>query len=66
MSIEYHLYLLRLFYNVNYYNLFSIFVFMFIGDSMSTVMLLLYYLPMTMIIIILSVVLYCMYNLIII
>ena len=38
------------------------FVFMFMGGSMSAVMLLLCYLPMTMIIIILPVVLYSMYN----
>ena len=62
MSVEYHLYLLHFLYYVNDYNLFIIFVFMFMGGSMSAVMLLLCYLPMTMIIIILSVVLYCMYN----
>ena len=65
MSIEYHLYLLHFFYYVNDYHLFIIFVFMFMGGSMSAVMLLLCYLPMTMIIIILPTVLYSMYNLII-
>ena len=50
MSIEYHLYLLHFFYYVNEYNLFIIFVFMLMGGSMSAVMLLLCYLPMTMII----------------
>ena len=65
MSIEYHLYLLHFFYHTNDYNLFIIFVFMFMGGSMSAVMLLLCYLPMTMIIIKLSIVLYCIYNLII-
>ena len=65
ISIEYHLYLLHFFYHVNDYNLFIIFVFMFMGGSMSAVMLLLCYLPMTMIIMKLSIVLYCMYNLII-
>ena len=34
MSIEYHLYLLHFFYHVNDYNLFIIFVFMFMGGSM--------------------------------
>ena len=61
MSIEYHLYLLH-FYYVNDYNIYFI---MCMGGSMSAVMLLLWYLPMTMIIIILAVVLYSMYNLII-
>ena len=65
MSVEYHLYLLHFFYYVNDYNLFIIFVFMFMGGSMSAVMSLLCYLTMTMIIIILSVVLYRMYNFII-
>ena len=51
MSIEYHLYLLHFLYHVNYYNLLIICVFMFMGGSMSEVMLLLCYLPMTMIII---------------
>ena len=37
-------------------------LFLFMGGSMSAVKLLLYYLPMTMIIIILPVVLYSMYN----
>ena len=55
MSIEYYLYLLQFFYYVNDYNLFIIFVFTFMGGSMSAVMLLLCYLPMTMIIIILHV-----------
>ena len=45
MSIEYHLYLLHFFYHANDYNLFIIFVFMFMGGSMSAVMLLLCYLP---------------------
>ena len=45
MSIEYHLYLLHFFYHVNDYNLFIIFVFIFMGGSMSAVMLLLCYLP---------------------
>ena len=45
MSIEYHLYLLHFLYYVNDYNLFIIFVFMFMGGSMSAVMLLLCYLP---------------------
>ena len=45
MTVEYHLYLLRLFYYVNDYNFFIIFVFMFMGGSMSAVMLLLCYLP---------------------
>ena len=65
MSIEYDLYLLHFIYYVNDYNLFIIVVFMFMGGSMSAVMLLLCYLPMTMIIINLSIVLYSMYNLII-
>ena len=65
MSIEYHLYLLQFFYYVKDYNLCIIFAFMFMGGGMSAVMLLLCYLPMTMIIIILPVVLYSMYNLII-
>ena len=64
MYIEYHLYLLHFFYHANDYNLFIIFVFMFMGGSMSAVMLLLCYLPMTMVIINLSIVLYCIYNLI--
>ena len=59
MSIEYHLYLLNFFYYVNDYNIFII------CGGMSAVMLLSCYLPMTMIIILLSVVLYSMYNLII-
>ena len=62
MSIEYHLYCVYFFYYVNDYNLFIFFVFMFVGGNMSAVMLLLCYLPMTMIIIILPVVLYSMYN----
>ena len=62
MSIEYHLYFVYFFYYVHDYNLFNIFVFMFMGGSMSAVMLLLCYLPMTMIFIILPVVLYSMYN----
>ena len=49
MSIEYHLYLLHFFYHVNDYNLFIVFVFMFMGGSMSASMLLLCHLPMTMI-----------------
>ena len=65
MSIEYHLYLLHFLYYVNDYSIFIIFVFMFMGGSMSAVMLLLCYLPMTMIIIKLSIVLYCIYNLMI-
>ena len=65
MSIEYHLNLLHFLYYVNDYNLFIIYVFMFMGGSMSAVMLLLCYLPMPMIIIIFPVVLYSMYNLII-
>ena len=56
MSIEYHLNLLHFFYHVNDYNLSIIFVFMFMGGSMSAVILLLCYLPMTMIIIKLSIV----------
>ena len=62
MSIEYHLYLLHFFYHVNDNNLFIIFVFMFMGGSMAAVMLLLCYLPITMIIINLCIVLYCIYN----
>ena len=62
MSIEYHLFLLNFFCYVNDYNLFIIFVFMFMGGSMSVVMLLLCYLPLTMIFIILPIVLYSMYN----
>ena len=65
MFIKYHLYLLHYFYYVNNNNLFIIFVFMLMGGSMSAVMLLLCYLPITMFIIILPVVLYSMYNLII-
>ena len=65
MSVEYHLYLPHFFYYVNDYNIFIIFVFMFMGGSMPAVMLLLCYLSMTKIIIILPVVLYSMYNLII-
>ena len=65
MSIEYHLYLLHFFYYVNDYNLFIVFVFIFMGGSKSAVMLLLCYLSLTMIIIILPVVLYSIYNLII-
>ena len=65
MSIEYHLYLIHFFYHVNDYNRIMIFVFMFMGGSMSAGMLLFCYLPMTMLIITLSIVLYCMYNLII-
>ena len=61
MSIEYHLYLLHYFYYVNNYNFFIIFVFMFMGRGMSGVMLILFYLPMTMPIIILPVVLYIQY-----
>ena len=57
MSIEYHLYLLHFFYHINDYNLFIIFVFMFMGGSMSAVMLLLCNIPLTMIIINLSIVL---------
>ena len=61
MSIEYHLYLLHFFYHVNDYNIVIIFVCMFMDGSMSAVMLLLCYLPMTMIMIKLYIVLYCMY-----
>ena len=43
MSIEYHLYLLHFFNHVIDYNIYIIFVFMFMGDSMSAVMLLLCY-----------------------
>ena len=57
MSIEYHLYLVKKFYYVN--------VFLFMGGSTEVVMLLLCYLSMTMIIILILVVLYSMYNLII-
>ena len=46
MFTKYHLYLLHVFYYVNYYNIFIIFVFMFMGGSMLAVMLLLCYLPM--------------------
>ena len=49
--------LFSIYFNVNDYNLCIIFVFMFMGGSMSAVMLLLCYLPMTMIIIKLSIVL---------
>ena len=45
MSIEYHLYLPHFVYYVNDYNLFIRFVFMFMGGSMSAVMLLLCHLP---------------------
>ena len=62
MSIEYHLYLLHFFNHENDYNLFIIYVFMFMGGSMPAVMLLLCYLPMTMIIITLTVGLCSMYN----
>ena len=65
MSMEYHLYLLHFLYYVNDYSLFIIFVFMFMDGSMSAVMLLLCYRPMTMIIIILSIVLYNMYDIVI-
>ena len=65
MSVEYYLYLLQFFNYVNDYNLFIIFVFMFMDGSMSVVMLLLCYLLITMIIIILPVILCSMYNLII-
>ena len=65
MSIEaIYIYYTFLYY-VNDYNLVIIFVFMCMVGSMSAVMLLLCYLRMTMIIIILPVVLYSMYNLII-
>ena len=49
MFIEYDLYFVYFFYYVNDYNLFIFFVFMFMGGSMSAVMLLLCYLTMTMI-----------------
>ena len=65
MSVGCRLYLLRFFYYVNDYYLFIIFVFMFMGGTMSAVMLLLWYLPLTMNIIILPIVIYIMYNLII-
>ena len=62
MSVEYHLYFVYFYYYVNDYKLFIIFVFMFMGGSMSAVMSLLCYLPMTNIIIILPVVLNSIYN----
>ena len=52
-------------YYVNDVNLFIICGFRFMAGSMSVVMLLICYLPMTMLIMILSVVLYTMCNLII-
>ena len=62
MSIEYHLH----HYTSSIMQMIIIsLLFMFMGGSMSAVMLLLCYLPMTMIIIKLSIVLYCIYNLII-
>ena len=60
VSIEYHVYFVYFFYYVNDYNLFIIVVFMFMGGDMSAVMF--QNLPMTIIIIILPVVLYSMYN----
>ena len=57
-----YVYFVYFFYCINDYTLCVIFVFIFMGGSISAVMLLLCYLPITIIIIILPVVLYSTYN----